>query len=43
MLELKDIRYTVQDEGGSLDILKGVSLTVPDHKLMVFTLSLIHI
>ena len=37
MLELKDIRYTVQDEGGSLDILKGVSLTVPDHKLMVFT------
>ena len=37
MLELKDIRYTVQEEGGSLDILKGVSLTVPDHKLMVFT------
>ena len=37
MLELKDIRYTVQDEGGPQDILKGVSLTVPDRKLMVFT------
>ena len=34
---IRDSRYTVQDEGGSLDILKGVSLTVPDHKLMVFT------
>ena len=37
MLELKDIRYTVQEEGGPQDILKGVSLTVPDRKLMVFT------
>ena len=37
MLELKDIRYTVQEEGGPQDILKGVFLTVPDRKLMVFT------
>ena len=38
MLELKHICYSVQEEsGGSLDILNDISLTVPDHRLMVFT------
>ena len=37
MLELRHISYSVQDEGGALDILNDISLTVPDHKLMVFT------
>lgn len=37
MLELKHICYTVQDADGSLDILKDVSLTIDDHKLVVFT------
>ena len=38
MLELKHICYSVQEEsGGTLDILNDISLTVPDHRLMVFT------
>ena len=37
MLELKHISYTVQEEGGTLGILNDISLTIPDHKLMVFT------
>lgn len=37
MLELKHICYTVQDADGSLDILKDISLTIDDHKLIVFT------
>ena len=38
MLELKHICYSVQEESGApLDILNDISLTVPDHRLMVFT------
>lgn len=37
MLELKHICYSVRDENGSLDILNDISLTIPDHKLLVFT------
>ncbi|MDY3282486.1 ABC transporter ATP-binding protein [Dysosmobacter sp.] len=38
MLELKHICYSVQEEsGGALDILNDISLTVPDHRLLVFT------
>ena len=37
MLELRDLRYAVNDPQGSAEILKGVSLTIPDKKLIVFT------
>lgn len=37
MLELQKISYSVQDEGGRLGILNDISLTIPDHKLVVFT------
>lgn len=37
MLELKNISYTVSTPEGELDILKNVSVTIPDHKLVVFT------
>ena len=37
MLELKNISYTVSTPDGELDILKNISLTIPDHKLVVFT------
>ena len=37
MLELKNISYTVSTPEGKLDILKNVSATIPDHKLVVFT------
>ena len=37
MLELKDICYRVSTPEGELDILKNVSITIPDHKLVVFT------
>lgn len=37
MLELKNICYTVSSPEGKLDILKNVSLTVPDRELVVFT------
>lgn len=37
MLELKHISYQVSSEEGELGILNDISLTVPDHKLMVFT------
>ncbi len=37
MLELKHISYSVSDAGEELSILKDISLTIPDHKLMVFT------
>ena len=37
MLELKNISYRVETPEGELDILKNVSITIPDHKLMVFT------
>ncbi len=37
MLELEHISYRVSDPGGNLDILRDVNLTIPDHKLIVFT------
>ena len=37
MLELKHIRYVVHEDGEDLVILKDVSLTIDDHKLIVFT------
>ena len=37
MLELKHIRYVVHEDGEDLVILKDVSLTIDDHKLVVFT------
>ena len=37
MLELKHISYSVPSESGAQDILRDVSVTVPDGKLVVFT------
>ena len=37
MLELKHICYSVQEVDGTLDILNDISLTIDDHKLVVFT------
>ena len=37
MLELQNICYRVSTPEGEQDILKNVSITIPDHKLVVFT------
>ena len=37
MLELKHISYSVQEGGETLEILKDISLTLDDHRLVVFT------
>jgi len=37
MLELKHISYSVSTPEGVLDILKDISLVIPDNKLVVFT------
>ena len=37
MMELKHISYRVSTPEGELDILKDISITIPDHRLMVFT------
>ena len=37
MLELKNLCYSVDDEAGRADILQDISLTIPDHSLVVFT------
>ena len=37
MLELQNICYRVSTPDGEQDILKDISITIPDHKLMVFT------
>ena len=37
MLELKHISYCVSAPEGEMDILRDVSLTIPDHQLVVFT------
>ena len=37
MLELKHIFYRVSTPEGEMDILKDISLTIPDEKLVVFT------
>ena len=37
MLELKHISYHVSTPEGDMDIIKDISITIPDHCLMVFT------
>ncbi|MEG0780440.1 MAG: ATP-binding cassette domain-containing protein [Oscillospiraceae bacterium] len=37
MLELKNICYKVRSEEGELEILKDISLTIDEHRLIVFT------
>ena len=37
MLELKNICYRVSTPEGTVDILNHIDLTIPDHKLVVFT------
>ena len=37
MLELKNLCYSVDTPEGRLDILKNITLTIPDKKLIVFT------
>ena len=37
MLELKNIRYSVDAPEGRTEILRDISLTIPDRKLIVFT------
>lgn len=37
MLEIKDLTYQVEGEEGDLDILRGVNLTIPDHRFVVIT------
>ena len=37
MLELKNICYRVSTPEGPVDILNHIDLTIPDHKLVVFT------
>ena len=37
MLELKHISYSVQEANETLGILKDISLTIDDHRLVVFT------
>lgn len=37
MLELKNISYQVSSDDGDLDILKDITLSIPDGKLVVFT------
>ena len=37
MLELKHLSYRVSTPEGDMDIIKDISITIPDHRLMVFT------
>ena len=37
MLELKSISSSVREGDGELGILNDISLTIPDHRLVVFT------
>ena len=37
MLELQNICYSVRDNGETTDILKNLSITIPDNRLVVFT------
>ena len=37
MLELKHVSYRVSAPEGELEILKDINMTIPDHRLMVFT------
>ena len=37
MLEIKNLSFTAQTEDGSVDILKDISLTIPDGRFVVIT------
>ena len=37
MLEIKNLSFTAQTEDGSVDILKDISLTIPDNRFVVIT------
>ncbi len=37
MLELQELCFSVETPDGSLEILNNISLTIPDHRLVVFT------
>ena len=37
MLEIRDLRYEVDDGDRTLGILQGISLTIPEHKFIVVT------
>lgn len=37
MLEIENLQFNVKEEGGSFDIIKDISLKVPDGKLVVIT------
>ena len=37
MLELRHLQYTVSEDAGTSDIIRDVSLTVPDGRLLVLT------
>ena len=37
MLELKNLSFNVQDESDQKEIIRDISLTIPDHKLIVIT------
>ncbi|MBO6116728.1 MAG: ATP-binding cassette domain-containing protein [Ruminococcus sp.] len=37
MLELRNISFTAEDEGGKTEIIRNVSLTIPDNKFVVIT------
>ena len=37
MLELQNICYRVSTPEGEMDILRDISITIPDQRLMVFT------
>ena len=37
MLELKELSFGVSDDGADKEIIRDISLTVPDHRLVVIT------
>ena len=37
MLELKNVSFEVDDELGNKEIIKDISLTIPDNKMIVIT------
>ena len=37
MLELRNISFSAEDEGGKTEIIRNVSLTIPDNRFVVIT------
>ena len=37
MLELKNISFSADDEGGKTEIIRDITLTIPDNKFVVIT------